>query len=93
MVLQDDLAALRAPTGRIVVETPDGEQVAALLDGQVERRDGEQLLVRYSDAAALNARLVGAGLRVSLISPQQRTLEDIVLAVTGTGSDQIGGTA
>ena len=93
LVLQDDLAALRAPTGRIVVETPDGEQAAALLDGQVERRDGQQLLVRYSDAAALNARLVGAGLRVSSISPQQRTLEDIVLAVTGTGSDHIGGTA
>ncbi len=89
LVLQDDLAALRAPTGRIVVETPDGEQAAALLDGQVERRDGQQLLVRYSDAAALNARLVGAGLRVSSIGPQQRTLEEIVLSVTGTGSDQI----
>ena len=93
LVLQDDLAALRAPTGRIVVETPDGEQVAALLDGQVERRAGQQLLVRYSDAAALNTRLVGAGLRVSSIGPQQRTLEEIVLAVTGTGSDHIGGTA
>ena len=93
LVLQDDLATLRAPTGRIVVETPDGEQAAALLDGQVERRDGQQLLVRYSDAAALNARLVGAGLRVSSIGPQQRTLEEIVLAVTGTGSDHIGGTA
>jgi len=89
LVLQDDLAALRAPTGRILVETPDGEQVAALLDGQVERRDGQQLLVRYPDAAALNARLVGAGLRVRSIGPQQRTLEDIVLSVTGAGSDQI----
>ena len=93
LVLQDDLAALRAPTGRIVVETPDGEQVAALLDGQVEQRDGQQLLIRYSDAAALNARLVGAGLRVSSIGPQQRSLEDIVLSVTGTGSDHVGGTA
>ena len=93
LVLQDDLAALRAPTGRVVVDTPDADQVAALLDGQVEQRDGQQLLVRYSDAAALNARLVGAGLRVSSIGPQQRTLEEIVLAVTGTGSDHIGGTA
>ena len=92
LVLQDDLAALRAPTGRIVVDTPDADQVAALLDGQVEHRDGQQLLVRYSDAAALNARLVGAGLRVSSIGPQQRTLEEIVLSVTGTGSDHIGGT-
>jgi ABC-2 type transport system ATP-binding protein len=89
LVLQDDLAALRAPTGRVVVDTPDADQVAALLDGQVEQRDGRQLLVRYSDAATLNARLVGAGLRVSSIGPQQRTLEEIVLSVTGTGSDQI----
>ena len=93
LVLQDDLAALRAPTGRIVLDTPDADQVAALLDGQVEQRDGQQLLVRYDDAAALNARLVGAGLRVSSIGPQQRTLEEIVLSVTGTGSDHIGGTA
>ena len=92
LVLQDDLAMLRAPTGRIVLDTPDADQVAALLDGQVEQRDGQRLLVRYEDAAALNARLVGAGLRVSSIGPQQRTLEEIVLSVTGTGSDHIGGT-
>ena len=92
LVLQEDLAALCAPTGRIVLDTPDADQVAALLDGQVEHRDGQQLLVRYDDAAALNARLVGAGLRVSSIGPQQRTLEEIVLSVTGTGSDHIGGT-
>jgi len=89
LVLQDDLAVLRAPTGRIRVDTPDADQVAALLDGQVEHRDGQQLLVRYEDAAALNARLVEAGLRVSAIGPHQRTLEEIVLSVTGAGSDQI----
>ena len=91
LVLQDDLAALRAPTGRILVDTPDADQVAAMLDGHVEHRDGEQLLVRYSDAAALNTRLVEAGLRVSAIGPHQRTLEEIVLSVTGTGSDHVGG--
>ena len=89
LVLQEDLVALRAPTGRIVVDTPDADQVAALLDGQVEHRDGQRLLVRYADAAALNTRLVGAGLRVSSIGAQQRTLEDIVLSVTSAGSDQI----
>ena len=89
LVLQDDLTVLRAPTGRIVLDTPDADQVAALLDGHVEQRDGQRLLVRYEDAAALNARLVGAGLRVSSIGPQQRTLEEIVLSVTGTGSDQV----
>ena len=89
LVLQDDLTLLRAPTGRIVLDTPDADQVAVLLDGQVEQRDGQRLLVRYEDVAALNARLVGAGLRVSSIGPQQRTLEEIVLSVTGTGSDQV----
>ena len=89
LVLQDDLAALRAPTGRIVLDTPDADQAASLLDGRVEHRDGQRLLVRCEDAAAVNARLVGAGLRVSSIGPQQRTLEEIVLSVTGTGSDQV----
>jgi ABC-2 type transport system ATP-binding protein len=89
LVLQDDLAVLCAPTGQIGLDTPDADQVAALLDGQVEHRDGQHLLVRYPDAAALNARLVEAGLRVSAIAPHQRTLEEIVLSVTGAGSDQI----
>ena len=93
LVLQDDLATLRAPTGRILVYTPDADRVTAMLDGQVEQRDGERLVVRHADAAALNSRLVGAGLRVSAIGPEQRTLEEIVLAVTGTGSDHIWGSA
>jgi ABC-2 type transport system ATP-binding protein len=93
LVLQDDLAVLRAPTGLVLVDTPDADQVAALLGGLVEQRDGRQLLVRYEDAAALNTRLVGAGLRVSAIGPHQRTLEEIVLAVTGTGSDYLGGSS
>ena len=91
LVLQDDLAHLRAPTGQVLLDTPDADQAAALLDGLVEHRDGQQLLVRSADAAALNARLVEAGLRVRAIGPYQRNLEDIVLAVTGAGSDQIGG--
>jgi ABC-type multidrug transport system ATPase subunit len=93
LVLQDDLAVLRAPTGLIAVETPDADRAAALLDGQVEQRDGPRLLVRGPDPAELNARLVGAGLRVSAIALHQRTLEEVVLAVTGTGSDHIEGTS
>jgi ABC-2 type transport system ATP-binding protein len=92
LVLQDNLETLRAPTGRIRVDTPDADRVVALLDGQVEHREGQQLLVRYPDAASLNARLVEAGLRVSAIGSHQRTLEEIVLEVTGTGSDVIKGT-
>ncbi len=91
LVLQDDLAALGAPTGQILVDTPDADRVAALLDGQVEHRDGQQLLIRHADAASLNARLVGAGLRINAIGPHRRTLEEIVLEVTGTGSDVVEG--
>jgi len=91
LVLQDELAALRAPTGQILLDTPDADQVCAMLNGQVEQRDGQRLLIRHADPAGLNARLVGAGLRVHAIGPHRRTLEEVVLAVTGTGSDHIGG--
>jgi ABC-type multidrug transport system ATPase subunit len=93
LVLQDELATLNAPTGRILVDTPDADRACAMLDGQVEQRDGQRLLIRYADPAELNSRLVGAGLRVQAIRPHSRTLEEVVLSVTGTGSDHIGGTS
>jgi ABC-type multidrug transport system ATPase subunit len=88
LVLQDDLDALRGPTGRILVESPDAGQVAALLNGQVEQRDGAHLVIRHADPAVLNQQLVGAGIRVASITPQHQTLEDVVLKATGTGDDQ-----
>jgi ABC-type multidrug transport system ATPase subunit len=89
LVLQEDLDALRAPTGRVVVQTPDADRAAALLDGHVERRDGDRLVVAEADPAQVNARLVEAGLRVSEIGPERRSLEDLMLSVTGSGSDRI----
>jgi ABC-type multidrug transport system ATPase subunit len=89
LVLQEELAVLRSPTGRVLISTPDTERAVALLDGTVERREGSSLLVRCDDPAALNARLVGAGLSVSSLAPHARTLEEVVLAVTSTGSDHI----
>ncbi|MGI8532803.1 MAG: ABC transporter ATP-binding protein [Geodermatophilaceae bacterium] len=91
LVLQDELAGLRAPTGRTVVRTPDSDRAHALLDGQVEHREGERLLVRGSDAAELNARLVREGIRVSELGPERRTLEEVVLAATETDPHQVGG--
>ena len=88
LVVQDELATLRALTGRIAVDTPDGGKAAALLDGRVEARDAQRLLVRGDDAAALNAELVGAGIRVAAISAERRTLEQVVLDATGLGSDR-----
>ncbi|HEX6450803.1 MAG TPA: ABC transporter ATP-binding protein [Trebonia sp.] len=90
LVLQDELPALQRPTGRVLVRTDNPERATAALDGQVEHRSGQDLIVRSSDPASLNARLVAAGVRVSSLAEQRRTLEDIVLEVTGAGSDQFG---
>jgi ABC-type multidrug transport system ATPase subunit len=90
LVLQDQLASLQEPTGRVLVSTDDPERAVATLDGLVERRDGADLVVRFPDPAALNARLVEAGVPVRSLMVQRRTLEEIVLEVTGAGSDQFG---
>jgi ABC-type multidrug transport system ATPase subunit len=93
LVLQDQLAALEGPTGHVLVSTDDPERAVATLDGLVEHRDGEDLVIRSADPAALNARLVEAGVPVRSLVQQRRTLEDIVLDVTGAGSDEFGKSA
>ncbi|MDQ7809546.1 ABC transporter ATP-binding protein [Amycolatopsis sp. A133] len=90
LVLEEDLATLRAATGRVLVGTPDPAEAAAVLDGQLEARDGDRLVIRHPDPAALNALLVEAGVRVTSIHAEQRTLEQVVLDVTGPGSDRFG---
>jgi ABC-type multidrug transport system ATPase subunit len=89
LVLQDDLAALRTPTGRVVLRTPDAEAAVALLDGQLGERAGDRLVVTAADPAQLNATLVGAGIRVRELAAEYRTLEQIVLAATSAGSDRV----
>ena len=88
LVLQEQLASLQEPTGRVLVTTDDPERAMAALDGLVEHRDGAELVVRSSDPAALNARLVTAGVPVTSLLAQRRSLEEIVLEVTSAGSDQ-----
>jgi ABC-type multidrug transport system ATPase subunit len=90
LVLQEELSSLQEPTGRVLVSTDDPDGAVAALDGIVEHRDGADLVVRSADPAALNARLVEAGVPVRSLLAQRRTLEEIVLDVTGTGSDQFG---
>ncbi len=90
LVLEEDLSTLRAATGRILVGTPDPAEAVAVLDGQLESRDGDRLVIRHGDPAALNAMLVEAGVRVTSIHAEQRTLEQVVLDVTGPGSDRFG---
>jgi ABC-2 type transport system ATP-binding protein len=89
LVLQESLADVRAPTGRVVVDTQDPADAVAMLDGQVEWRAGSRLVVRASDAADLNTRLVTAGVRVREIAVQRKTLEQVVLDVTGHGADRV----
>ena len=91
LVLSAELATLRAPTGRVLVRTPDPAAIVGLLDGRVVARAGDQVLVADDDPAALNARLVGAGIRVTEISAERRTLEQVVLELTGSGSDRMAG--
>lgn len=90
LVLEQDLTALRAPTGRVLLRTPDPAAAVAELDGRVVDRHGDALTVRHDDPAALNARLVGAGVRVTELAAQRRTLEQVVLELTGHGSDRAG---
>lgn len=89
LVMQEDLATLRAPTGRIVLGTADADRVVGVLDGRVEARTGDRLVIRYTDAAELNERLVREGVRIAELAPERATLEDVVLAVTSTGSDRM----
>ncbi len=91
LVVQSELADLQAPTGRTMVRTSNAAAALALLDGRVEHRDGETLLVRGADPAALNALLVGAGIPVHELGPERRTLEQAVLELTGPGSDRVEG--
>ena len=91
MVLQESLAEIRRPTGRLLVHTRDIDRARALLDGQVEEADGHLLVVRYGDPAALNRLLVEGGVRVSELAPERRTLEEVVLRATTSGSDRVEG--
>jgi ABC-type multidrug transport system ATPase subunit len=90
LVLQDQLESLQKPTGQVLITTDDPEGAAAILDGIVDHRDGPDLVVHAPDPAELNARLVGAGVPVRSLVVRRRSLEEIVLEVTGTGSDQFG---
>jgi ABC-type multidrug transport system ATPase subunit len=89
LVVQEELEVLRGPTGRVRVRSPDTERAAAILDGSVERIEGDTLFAVAADPAAINLRLIAAGVRVSEFAPERRSLEDLVLSVTGTGSDRV----
>jgi ABC-type multidrug transport system ATPase subunit len=79
LVLQDSLDALLRPTGLVEVRTPDAFGAASILGSAVVTVEGERLLVRADDPAALNARLVAEGIRVAAVGAYRRDLEHVVL--------------
>jgi ABC-2 type transport system ATP-binding protein len=89
LVVQEDLSVLRAPTGRTVVVTPDGEAALRILDGRVLSSEGRRLVVGSPDPAAVNRLLVEGGVRVLELSAERRGLEQVVLEAT-TDPTQVG---
>ncbi|MCE3555931.1 ABC transporter ATP-binding protein [Pseudonocardia sp. RS11V-5] len=89
LALDSELAALRTSTGRVVVRTPEPDAVVGLLNGQVVGRRGDTVTVRGVEPAALNARLVAGGVRVTGLTEERRTLEQVVLELTGSGTDRV----
>ena len=95
LVLQDQLSAFQQPTGRVLVGTPDPAEAVTVLSGvrnaTVLHREGQQLVIEHPDSALLNRLLVEGGVRVSELTTQQMSLEQSVLAVTGSSADRIDG--
>jgi ABC-2 type transport system ATP-binding protein len=89
LILEQDLADLRAPTGRVIVRSPDAGLAAATVGDRLVERRGDEVVVATADGAALNAELVAAGVRIAGLAPQVRTLEDVVLSITTHGSDRV----
>jgi len=89
LVAQLDMDDVRRPTGRTVVRVDDPAAALALLDGRVAERDGARLVVRDVPVADLTRRLVQAGIAVHEASPERGNLEELVLRLTGAGSDRV----
>ena len=83
LVLQEELKSLLRPTGLVEVRTPDAFRCATLLGSAVVSVEGQRLLVTADDPAALNAMLVGQGVRVAAVGPYRRDLERVVLDAVG----------
>ncbi len=92
LVLEAELAALRAPTGSVVVQTPDTTAAKSRLGSRVVGQQADTLTVASADPAALNAELVESGIRVESLAVERRTLEEVILEATGPGSDRMART-
>jgi len=89
LVAQEPLDALRRPTGRVLVELDDATAAKTVFNGQVAAAEGRRLVVEGLPVAEVTRRLVDAGLPVHEAVAERRTLEDVVLSLTGPGSDRV----
>jgi ABC-2 type transport system ATP-binding protein len=95
LVAQDRVDALLAPTGRVRVSTPDpgraAELAAALPGVELGERLGDGLVVHLdgTQPEALNRLLVAEGVPVRELVVERPSLEDVFLALTGSG-DRVG---
>jgi ABC-type multidrug transport system ATPase subunit len=89
LVAQEPLDAVRRPTGRVLVELDDATAAKTVFNGQVAAAEGRRLVVEGLPVAEVTRRLVDAGLPVHEAVAERRTLEDVVLSLTGPGSDRV----
>jgi ABC-2 type transport system ATP-binding protein len=90
LVLQDELATLRAPTGRVLLRTADVTPALLHLGPRVVDVEGDRLTVEGFAAPDLVRACVAADVRVLEVVPERRSLEQVVMSVTSAGSDRIG---
>jgi ABC-2 type transport system ATP-binding protein len=89
LVAQAPVAELLAPTGRVLVATPDtasAAELAASMPGlRIDERRDDRLVVHLNGLPpeALNQRLVEGGVRVRELVAERPTLEDVFLRLTG----------
>ena len=88
LLTQGDVSQLLAPTGRVLVKTPDvgtAVDVARLVGGlSVHDRTGESVVIGLDGRAPdeLNRALVEGGVRVQELVVERRRLEDLFLDLT-----------
>jgi ABC-2 type transport system ATP-binding protein len=93
LVVQDSIDRLLAPTGRLIIETPDTDTAVAVLAGLNGRhavlQAGRRLRVELNGLPPeqLNQALVHAGVRVRELVVERRSLEDAYLGLTGGSGD------
>jgi ABC-2 type transport system ATP-binding protein len=82
VVVQGSIDELTGGADTALVSTTDDVRARALLDGRVIASTEDGLRVRADDAAAINRRLVEAGIDVHRLEPERITLERRFLEIT-----------